>query len=170
MARVMHRSRRHNLQLKFEESNPDGLPLILFRGKLSSPSGKSRGLRTVLRGGDPLVLAGRQQFSFPAFSLEFRSLLQVYSGQDEPLRRRSYPAEDAPDPLGCRRRAVGAARGIEGDGRLGRRRRRESERVQGIGCPVYTCVQPLGACAPFLAPRAPPKVAVRSHSAEGSGY
>lgn len=57
-----------------------------------------------------------------------------FSGQGELRRRRSYyPTVGTPDPLGCRRRAVGTARGFGGDGRLGRGRRRESEGVQGIG-------------------------------------
>lgn len=112
-----------------------------------------------------------QRFSSRASSLQFRSLLQVYFGQGSPWRRRSYPAEGTPDPLSCRRLAVEeASEGFRGDGHLGRRRRREWERVQDVGCRVCTWVQPLGACAPFLAPRAPPKVAVPYRSAKGSGF
>lgn len=72
------------------------------------------------------------------FSLQFRSLLQVFLDQGEPRRRRSYPAGCTPDPKGGRLRTIEIS-----VGNRGRWARRKSEGVQGIGRRVLTCVHPL---------------------------
>lgn len=80
--------------------------------------------------------------------------------------------------LGCRLRAVGAARAIGVDGHLGRRRRRDSEGVQGVGRPVSTPSAPAhGSWRPEPRQRSrsrpaspkPPATSVRSHGGDPAG-
>lgn len=153
--------RRRNFWLEFEKSNPEGLRSTLFPGGLWSLPGKSRGLRA------PLVLAERQPGPSPPGPSVFSFVLQIFSGRGEPWRKRSHSAEDAPAYSGLQTQG---SRGSEGDRGRWASGEKAEERLRGSPGRRASCVHPLGACARFLAPRAPPKVAVPSRFAQASGY
>lgn len=165
MAPGLCASKRRNFWLEFEESNPKGLRSAHFpRVSTRQIEGSFEPFSETEPG---LVLAERLRFSSGAFSVQFRSVLLVFSGRNEPWRRRSHPAEGTPAHPGLQAQG---SRDSEGDRGRWTSREKAKERVRGSPGHRAPCVHPLGACAPFLAPRAPPKVAVPSRFAQASGY